>query len=113
MEIHHRQEQNTCIISPIGNIALDGSEQLRKYVDPLCDEDKVRTILINLSQVSIIDSKGFGIFINILKKLQAQDKFLQLCGLNKNNFSSMTTLRLDTVIKIFKDEEEALSVIKN
>ena len=109
MNIYHKIEGKTCIITLLGNLALGNTVECGKYVEQFYENNDVNTILFNFNDVEIIDSSGFGLLIIILKKLEKQSKKLQLSNLNKNCYNSLTTLKLDKVVNIFDSQEDALA----
>lgn len=65
-------------------------------------------LLLNMSEVSIIDSSTLGIFALIYKTSKKQGKFA-LCEVRKNVQTLFRMTRLDQVFPSYPTEEEAIA----
>lgn len=111
MKLMHRLEDQTCIITLIGNLALTETIVFQNYVQPLITEETNRHLLLNCEKVNIIDSRGVGLLAAILKDLEDLKKGFSLCGLNAANYKIMESLQLNQVIPIYASETEALGAL--
>lgn len=110
MKLFHRLENNTCLISVVGNLALSETAELEAFVEPLIRDDAINKLVINCKSVEIIDSRGVGLLAAILKDLEDLGKSLVLCHLNPAALQILQSLQLDKLITIAQSEEEALSL---
>ncbi len=65
-------------------------------------------IVLDISNINFIDSSGLGAIVASLKQLGDKGD-LAICGINKSILSMFRITRLDRVVKIFSEKEEALS----
>lgn len=64
-------------------------------------------LIINLSDVDLIDSSGLGVLISALKAIGTRGE-IKLCELMKNVKSVFEVTRLNKVFAIYDSEKEAL-----
>ena len=112
MRIKHRMNnKNICLITIDGNIALEGVADLKNYVKPFLENQKVDTIVINFDKVDFIDSSGIGLVVSMYKTLQQRQARLLLTHLSKKNTEIFHMTRLDKILSIYPTEEEALASV--
>jgi anti-sigma B factor antagonist len=69
-----------------------------------------RAIVLDLSQVTFIDSSGLGALIASLKVI-GPDGELVLCGAQDTVMSMFKLTRMNKVFRMFPDAEEAISAL--
>ncbi|MCG8337381.1 MAG: STAS domain-containing protein [Proteobacteria bacterium] len=109
MKLFHRIEKETCVISVVGNIALNDTSELETYIRPFISHTKVKQIILNCKNVEIIDSRGVGLLAAILKDLEDEKKSFLLCHLNSATYGILESLQLHKIIRVKSTEEEALA----
>ena len=85
----------------VADIAAQFKEGLIAYVT-----SGKRRIVLDLSQVTFIDSSGLGALIGSLKAIGAGGE-LALCGARESVISMLKLTRMDKVFRIFATPEEA------
>ena len=85
------------------NIQIIG-EQLFSLVD----EQGLRKILLNFSNVEYLSSAALGKLITLNKKLQQAGGKLILCNIDPQIFEVFEITKLDRFFKIIKEEQAAL-----
>lgn len=108
----HRVEDNICIVSFEGNIALDGVNEAKAYLKPYLDSDEVKGLVINFEKVNFIDSSGIGLIVSIFKTMQQKDGKFALSNLSKKNEEIFSITRLNKILEIHPLEEDAVSALK-
>ena len=111
MQLSHRTENNICILSIEGNIALDGVSDVKSYIKPFLDDQAVQGVVINFEKVNFIDSSGIGLIVSVFKNLQQRGAKLTLCQLSHKNQEIFNMTRLDKILKICESEEDAIADI--
>jgi anti-sigma B factor antagonist len=69
-----------------------------------------RTIVVDMSEVTFIDSSGLGALIGSLKAM-GNDGELVLCGARDNVASMFKLTRMNKVFRMFSTPEEAVSAL--
>lgn len=72
-------------------------------------EKKPKLLVVDLSQVTYIDSAGLAVFIEAMQKVEAFGGKLALAGLQETVRSIFEISRLDQVFQIFPDTNAALA----
>jgi anti-sigma B factor antagonist len=110
LQISIRQYNDVTILDLIGKwtIAADESELLSQRLRALTDNGR-RKLLLNLANVSQIDSTGISVIVESYFCLQRQDGELKLLGPRGRVLEVLTLFRLLDSIHSFKDETQALA----
>lgn len=70
--------------------------------------DGTRHLLVDLGEVSWINSTGLGILISSYTTVRKQDGALKLLNVNRRIESILMTTKLNTYFESFQDETQAL-----
>lgn len=112
MKISTRKVGDVTIIDVPGKITLgEGDIQLRKKIHELFEQGE-KKILINLGNVSYIDSAGIGELVAAYTAAKNRGVTLKLCNLTRKISDLLTIAQLITVFETYKTEEEALESFK-
>ncbi|MDB6174696.1 MAG: anti-anti-sigma factor [Chthoniobacteraceae bacterium] len=87
---------------------LHGSPGVKEKINPVI-EHKASNVVIDLSDVTYIDSSGLALFIELLQRIDAYKGKLTLCGLRPSVLSIFELARLDQIFKISPDKASALA----
>ena len=109
--ISHRIEQNICIITIRGHLALNHADEAKAYAVPLINEPNVQGVIFNCEDMSNIDSNGIAYLVYTLKKLKDLSKSFSLCRLNSKTQKILAMLGLDRLLEIHETEDDALSSV--
>jgi anti-sigma B factor antagonist len=102
------KEQNGWIaVSIEGEIDLHSSPEIRRELAGHVKVKKAK-VLIDLAQVTYIDSSGLATFIEAMQKLRKVGGEIALAGLSESVRHVFEVARLDSVFKIAKNKEELL-----
>ena len=112
MIFSHRIEDNVCVISIEGNIALDGVNEAKAYLKPHIENPEIKGMLINFEKVNFIDSSGIGLIVSIFKTMQEKEAGFALTNLSKKNEEIFTITRLNKILDIYPSESDGLSALK-
>lgn len=85
-----------------------GDQILRETVDELLAENWKR-ILLNLSEVSFMDSAGVGELVQGMRTAKRLGAELKLLNLSERVHSTLFMARLLPIFEIYASEEEALA----
>ena len=107
MKIGIREKDSVKIVDLTGEVDLYNSPSLRTKFSSLLKK-KEKAILINLKQVSYIDSSGLATFVELLQKMSAYGGKLKLTGLSRSIRNVFEVSRLDGVFSILDSEVDAL-----
>ncbi|WP_127113612.1 STAS domain-containing protein [Shimia sediminis] len=84
-------------------VAIQFKDKMRESTEEAGDR-----VVLNLAQVSFIDSSGLGAIVAAMKQL-GKDRRLDLAGLNEDVDRVFRLTRMDTVFKIHQSLGDALA----
>ena len=109
MQITQRRAGDVVILDLKGNLVRGvGDEMLRDAVDRLL-ADRSGKLLINLSDVTFLDSSGIGELVSCYTTTKNQGGQLKLLNLTKKIKDLLSITKLLTVFETFDDEGSALA----
>jgi len=106
--ISERTAGDVTILDLSGKITIgEGSVQLREKVRQLLNDGK-KKVLLNLGDVSYVDSSGIGELVSSYTTTRNQGGQLKLLNLTKKIQDLLSITKLLTVFETFEAEREAL-----
>jgi len=103
-----RQVGDVTVIDVSGRITLgEGSSNLREGIRDLTAKGS-KKILLNLGEVSYIDSSGIGELVSGFTSVTNQGGQLKLLHLTKRVQDLLQITKLYTVFEVFEDEAKAV-----
>jgi anti-sigma B factor antagonist len=103
-----RQVGDVTVIDAVGRITLgEGSSTFRDTLRDLVAKGH-KKLLLNLAEVSYIDSSGIGELVSGFTTVTNQGGRLKLVGLTKRVKDLLQITKLYTVFEVYDDEAEAV-----
>ncbi len=90
------------VIAPEGILDSTKAEEFRQKVDAMLAEG-VEVILIDLKDITFIDSSGLGTLVVILKKVRGIDRRLYICSINDQVRMLFELTSMDRVFNVYED----------
>ena len=111
MKIDVRHREGVTIIAPKGKITIgEGDVMLRRAVGEAL-EAGAKSILVELSAVSTIDSSGIGELVSAYTTVTNKGKQLALLNLPRKVEDLLQITQLHTVFTIHDNEDEAIDAL--
>ncbi len=95
------------IVDLTGEVDFYNSSKVRERFINLVKQ-KRKAILINLGEVTYIDSSGLATLIELMQKLNGYGGKLKLIGLNQSVRNIFEVSKLTEIFSIYQEEQEAL-----
>jgi anti-sigma B factor antagonist len=109
LHVELRQAGDVVIVDLKGKLTLGlGDQILRDTIDELLAENR-RKILLNLSEVSFIDSAGVGELVAGLRTARRFGASLKLLQASERVQQTLFTARLLPIFELYPSEAEALA----
>ena len=109
MKIETRESNGVRIVAPQGKITIGtGDVQLRETIGNLI-RDGATKIVVNLGNVSTIDSTGVGELVGCYTTVKNKGGALKLSNLTDKVSDLLTVTQLITVFEIFPTEQDAVA----
>lgn len=103
-----RHMDNDVIIALQGDIDLHRMDELHKALTAVCEDQPAR-IVVNMQDVSYIDSSGIGTLVEAFRRARAFGGKLLLCCANDRVCSVLEITKLNNVLTMYTTEAEALT----
>lgn len=108
IKLTNRQVGDVTVVDATGRITLgEGSSALRDMLRDMVAKGQ-KKILLNLSEVSYIDSSGIGELVSGFTTVTNQGGSLKLLGLTKRVKDLLQITKLYTVFDVHDDEASAV-----
>jgi anti-sigma B factor antagonist len=109
LTINERQSGDVTILDLAGKITIgEGSVQLREAVQGLLNAGKTK-ILLNLGDVSYVDSSGIGELVSSYTTTNNRGGQLKLLNLTKKIQDLLMITKLLTVFQTYDNEQDAVA----
>jgi len=108
LDIKAKSKGNIYIIDVRGEIDLYSSKMLRDYIFTTIKQHQPRTVIVELTDVTYIDSSGIATLVEGLQLAKEYDTRFKLAGLSRIVLEVFQLVRLERVFEIYPNEEEAL-----
>ena len=108
VKLNTRQVGDVSVVDVAGRITLgEGSSAMRDTMRELVSKNQ-KKILLNLGEVSYIDSSGIGELVSGFTTVTNHGGVLKLLGLSKRVKDLLQITKLYTVFEVFDDEATAV-----
>ena len=108
LQIEERQVEDVTVLVLSGEMLLDdGDLAFKRRVDALLETSRVK-ILVDLADVTQIDSSGVGMMVAQLKKVQRRGGDIRLLRLNSRGQRLFGLLKLKSTFETYEDEALAV-----
>lgn len=95
---------NLAVVEPEGILDSTKAEEFRQKADQLLD-DGADVLLINLHNITFVDSSGLGTLVVLLKKVRGMNRQLYLCSTNDQVRMLFELTNMDQVFDIYDDQQ--------
>lgn len=112
MKISVTQNEGIDIVHLKGRIIYESENYLKTEIEKLIEKEG-KPLVLDLAELSYINSSGLGILINLLKRNKGMGGDLYLASPSKEIRELFRITSLDHVFKLFDDTESAISAFLN
>ena len=108
MQVNIEDTNGISLCRVSGDIDINSSPDVKKTFDQVVSQKKDK-VVINLKDVSYIDSSGLATLVEILKNLRAYGGKLKLSNLSVKVKGLFEITKLDKLFDIVAEEQDAVS----
>ena len=108
MHVELRKAGDVVVVDLNGKLTAGMGDQLLRDTLVQLLADRHRKILVNLSQVSFIDSAGVGELVAGLRAAQREGSALKILNSSERVNSTLYLARLLPIFEVYQDERDAL-----
>jgi anti-sigma B factor antagonist len=109
MAMKIKQLKNLTVLYPEENLIGEAVEDLNKELEAFLNKKELKFFLINLKNVSQIDSYALSILATFGNEIKPKGGILVFSNLQPFIFSIFRMMRMDDIFEIFEEEEQAVS----
>jgi anti-sigma B factor antagonist len=108
LQMVEKQIDGVTVLDLVGRITLgDESNQVRVKIKEILGEGKTQ-IVLNLGEVTYIDSAGLGTLVSGYTSAQSQGSTLKLANLTKRFREQLNITKLVTIFETYDSVDEAV-----
>ena len=108
MNINIETKNGISICRTSGEITFSTSPDLRNQLLKLIDQ-KINKIVMDMKEITYIDSSGMATLVEILQKIKAINGQLKLSQVPDKIKEILEMVRLKDIFEIYESEEEAIN----
>jgi anti-sigma B factor antagonist len=108
LDITTRAQGDVSILDVRGEIDLYSSTVLRDYVFNIIQHHHPRVLIVELTEVTYIDSSGIATLVEGLQLANKTDTKFKIAGLSQRVLEVFELVKLERVFDIYASVEEAL-----
>ncbi|MGB3655041.1 MAG: STAS domain-containing protein [Rivularia sp. (in: cyanobacteria)] len=98
------------VIQPNGVLDATKSQKFREDVIKLL-ESKPKIVLVDLKDITFMDSSGLGALVLAFKTLRAADTKLVICSMNEQVKILFELTGMDKVFEVFSNQDELYKAV--
>ncbi|GAB2812586.1 anti-sigma factor antagonist BldG [Actinocorallia aurea] len=103
-----RSEGEVTVVRPLGEVDVSTAPMLRRELERLIDEG-ARALVIDLADVTFLDSTGMAVFVGVWQKLRNEDGSFALAAARARVAGPLRLTRLDGPLGLHETVAEALA----
>ena len=110
MDLELKLVRNTLVVRIKGELDMLVAEKLRREIDNRLDNREINTLVINLDQVTFIDSSGLGVIIGRYKRISAGDGKMYIVGARPAVEKILFFSGINKLISMFNSEQDIINL---
>lgn len=108
MKIKVRKKSGIWVVEVDGAIKAGDEFTLADELEDCLKESEVPKILVDLRKVTFVNSAALGIFLSTFKEIESSNGRFGLCSANSDVEHLLNLTRLNSILEVYKSQEEAL-----
>ena len=105
MEVRQEPRWGALILQPAGEITIDNAQQLKNRARDILDANSEKLLVLDLSEVTFIDSSGIGFLIVLKSRCEEKDRTLVLLSPSPQARKILALVQLDGFFHIAEDAD--------
>jgi len=93
------------VIQPLGRLDVTSATKFRREITEVA-ATKPKYLLIDLTDVSFMDSSGLGALVSALKSIRTVDGDMAICSLSEQVQMLFELTSMSKIFKIYNDRED-------
>jgi stage II sporulation protein AA (anti-sigma F factor antagonist) len=97
------------VVRLAGELDHHTAEQLREQVETVMASQKVRHMLLNLKDLSFMDSSGLGVILGRYKQVSQKSGQMIVCAISPSIYRLFELSGMFKILKVVDSEDQAMS----
>jgi len=110
VELELKQIRNTLLVRIRGEMDMVVAEKLRKEIDRKLDTKKISNLVINLEEVTFIDSSGLGVIIGRFKKISSLNGKMYIVGARPQVHKILMFSGINRLVSMYNNEQDIINI---
>lgn len=106
--VEFEEKEKFYLVRLSGDFDMLNSSKIKNQILEKVSDTFSKDLLIDLTDVSYIDSSGLGVLIGLHKQCKLNGRKLKIFGLNKNLQELFSLTSLDKILNIYDTLEKAM-----
>ncbi|EGL82492.1 anti-sigma-factor antagonist [Caldalkalibacillus thermarum TA2.A1] len=111
LQVEFTTREDVLIIRLAGELDHHTAEQLRRQAEQKLNEQEVRHILLNLEDLTFMDSSGLGVILGRYKQISQQGGQMIVCAISPTIYRLFELSGMFKILKFVDSEEQALKTL--
>ncbi len=109
MEVQSERIGGVVVLVPTGPLDLSSCDPLARTLADLVARGEVRLVVVDLTEVPLLDSAELGALVQGMKQARAAGGDLRLCGVQPEIRSVLVLTGLTKRLRVYGDRAEAVA----
>lgn len=106
MDFDKKMKGDHLIIKLSGNLDIYSASKMKKAINKMIDDDEIESLVMDMGQVSHMDSSGIAMLANLQKRMKSDDLQFALLSVTNDIMAVLRLSSLDNFFKIYQSEDE-------
>lgn len=111
LQVELTTKQDILVIRLMGELDHHTADSLRQQVDMRIQQDQIKHILLNLEDLSFMDSSGIGVIIGRYKQITSRGGRMVVCSIHPSIYRLFELSGLFKILQATDSEEQALEAL--
>ena len=107
MKESFKRKGNNLVVKLQGEIDFEAVKKLRRRIDVEFDEEKAKSIVFDMTEVTFMDSSGVGMIIGRYKRVSALGGQVKIFGADRTVKRIIELSGLGRIVRLYNSEKEA------
>ncbi len=112
LRLEYRLDSGVALVTVTGEIDISTSALLREYLLRVITDEPHRSLVVNLAEVSFIDSTGTGVLVGVWHRVRATNVSLALAAPSRQARGILDITGLAKVLPVYDTEAEAVQACR-
>ncbi len=109
MNFELRELKGITILAAEGQVRISTQSEFKDYLDKLFEKYGSKTVILDMQDVTYMNSAGIGIIVDTFKSFRDSEGKLVLSGLSRDISRIFEVTKLNRYIEIYASVDDALS----